>query len=157
MVDCFVFYRYSNQKRSKTEKMRLSYFYLFVTVGAIYAQCPDEDDGLALWSDPESWASNVCTNCLPNIKHIQNPNTRPCSNKRPYASFQKKSQLLLCRLRLSRITGYLEEKIWPLFKHGNLTSANKILWIRGGIAPQEQFLPFSTLFSIYISNQSLIT
>ena len=29
---------------------------------------------------------------------------------------------------------------------------NKILWIRGKIAPKEQFLPFSTKFSIYISN-----
>ena len=41
--------------------------------------------------------------------------------------------------------GYLEEKIWSLFKHRNLTSGNKILWIRGKIAPQEQFLPFSTI------------
>ena len=62
------------------------------------------------------------------------------------------SRLSLSRLRLSRITAYLEEKIYSLFKHGNLTSANKLLWIRGEIAPQEQFLPFSTIFSIYISN-----
>ena len=52
----------------------------------------------------------------------------------------------LSRLRLSRITAYLEEKIWSLFKHRNLTSGNKILWIRGEIAPQEQFLPFPTNF-----------
>ena len=47
---------------------------------------------------------------------------------------------------------YLEEKIWSLFKHRNLTSGNKILWIRGEISPQEQFLPFLTTFSMYISN-----
>ena len=27
-----------------------------------------------------------------------------------------------------------------------------MLWIRGEIDPQEQFLPFSTIFSTYISN-----
>ena len=67
-------------------------------------------------------------------------------------SYYLYSRLSLSRLRLSRITDYLEEKIWSLFKHGNLTSANKILWIRGEIAHQEQFLPFPTIFSIYISN-----
>ena len=62
------------------------------------------------------------------------------------------SRLSLSRLRLSRTTAYLEEKFWSLFKHRNLKSGNKILWIRGEIAPQEQFLPFPTIFSIYISN-----
>ena len=62
------------------------------------------------------------------------------------------SRFSLSRLRLSRITAYLEEKSWSLFKHRNLTSGNKILWIRGEIAPQEQFLPFSTIFSVYIFN-----
>ena len=37
--------------------------------------------------------------------------------------------------RLSRITPYLEVKIWSLFWHGNLTTGNKILWKRGEIAP----------------------
>ena len=64
----------------------------------------------------------------------------------------KYSRLSLSRLQLSRITAYLEEKIWFFFKHRNLTSGNKILWIRGEIAPQEQFLPFSTIFSVYIFN-----
>ena len=45
-----------------------------------------------------------------------------------------------------------QREIWPLFKHRNLTSGYKILWIRGEIAPQEQFLPFPTIVSIYISN-----
>ena len=62
------------------------------------------------------------------------------------------SQLSLSRLRLSRITAYLEEKIWSLVSHRNLKSGYKILWKRGEIAPGEQFLPFSTIFSIYISN-----
>ena len=36
-------------------------------------------------------------------------------------------------------------------KAGNLTTGNKILWKRGEIAPvEEQFLLFSTIFSIYI-------
>ena len=60
------------------------------------------------------------------------------------------SRLSLSRLRLSRITAYLEVKIWSLFKHENLTTGNKILWKRGEIAPKEQFLLFSTIFSIYL-------
>ena len=64
----------------------------------------------------------------------------------------KYSQLSLSPLRLSRITAYLEEKFWSLFSHRNLKSGYKILWKRGEIAPGEQFLPFSTIFSIYISN-----
>ena len=45
------------------------------------------------------------------------------------------SRLSLSRLRLSRITAYLEEKIWSFFKRRNLTSGNKILWIREEIVP----------------------
>ena len=60
------------------------------------------------------------------------------------------SRLSLSRLRLSRTTAYLEEKIWSFFKRRNLTSDNKILWKGGEIAPQEQFLVFSTIFSVYI-------
>ena len=33
-----------------------------------------------------------------------------------------------------------------------MTTGNKIMWKRGKIAPKEQFLLFSTLFHIYISN-----
>ena len=65
----------------------------------------------------------------------------------------KYSRLSLSRLRLSRITAYLEVKIWSLFKHGNLTTDNKIWWKRGKIAPQKQFLLFSTIFSIYLKLQ----
>ena len=60
-------------------------------------------------------------------------------------TWNKYSRLSLSRLQLSRITAYLGQKIWPLFKHRNLTSSNKILWIRE-IAPQEQFLPFPQYF-----------
>ena len=63
----------------------------------------------------------------------------------------KYSRLSLSRVRLSQRTAYLEEKIWSLFKHRNLTSGIKILWISGKIAPQEQFL-FPPNVSIYISN-----
>ena len=59
---------------------------------------------------------------------------------------QNYSRLSLSRLRLSRTTAYLEEKIWSLLKHRNPKSGNKILWIRGEIAPREQFLPFPQYF-----------
>ena len=50
--------------------------------------------------------------------------------------------------------GYLEQTLISKRKSGaclNLRSGNKILSIRGEIAPREQFLLFSTIFSIYIS------
>ena len=60
------------------------------------------------------------------------------------------SRTSLSRTRLSRITAYLEVKIWTLPKHENLRTGKKILWKRGEIAPKEQFLLFSTIFSIYL-------
>ena len=45
---------------------------------------------------------------------------------------------------------YLEVKIWSLPKHENLTTGKKIYWKRGEIAPKEQFLLFSTIFSNYL-------
>ena len=68
-------------------------------------------------------------------------------NRLPFPSY---SRLSLSRIRLFRITAYLEEKSWSMFKLRNLTSGYKILRIRGEIAPQEQFLPFPAIFSIYI-------
>ena len=53
------------------------------------------------------------------------------------------STSLISNNRLSR------SKIWSLFKHENLPTGNKILWKRGEIAPKEQFLLCSTIFSIY--------
>ena len=58
------------------------------------------------------------------------------------------SWLSLSRPRLSRITAYLEVKIWSLPKDENLTTGKQILWKRGEIAPKEQFLLFSTNFFI---------
>ena len=70
-----------------------------------------------------------------------------CS-KIPWKSISIYNRLSLSLLRLSRITAYLEEKIWPFFKRRNLTPGKKMLWIRGEIAPKEQFLPFSTILSV---------
>ena len=63
------------------------------------------------------------------------------------------SWLSLYRPRLSRITAYLEVKIWSLPKHENLTTGKNILWKRGEIAPKEQFLLFSTILSIHLKLQ----
>ena len=71
-------------------------------------------------------------------------------HKRPIMMWLKYSRLSLSRLRLSRITAYLEVKIGSQFLHENLTTGNKLLWKRGEIAPKEQFLLFSTIFSIYL-------
>ena len=64
----------------------------------------------------------------------------------------KYSRTSISRTRLFRITAYLEVKIWSQFQHETMTTGNKIMWERGEIAPKEQFLLFSTLFYIYISN-----
>ena len=61
------------------------------------------------------------------------------------------SWLPLSRPRLSRITAYLEVKIWPLPKHENLTRGKKILWRRGEIALRSNFSSFPQYFQ-YISN-----
>ena len=58
----------------------------------------------------------------------------------------------MSRPRLSRKTAYLEVKILSLTKHENLTTGKKILWKNGEIARQEQFLLFSTIFSIYLKS-----
>ena len=58
---------------------------------------------------------------------------------------------LISNNRLSR------SEIWSLPKHEHLTTGKKILWKRGEIAPKEQFLLFSTIFSIYLLTSSPIT
>ena len=70
-----------------------------------------------------------------------------------FALEQGYSWLSLSRTRLSRIAAYLEVKIGSLLKHEHLTTGNKISWKRGEIAPKEQFLLFSTIFSIYLKLQ----
>ena len=54
------------------------------------------------------------------------------------------STSLISNNRLSQ-----SENLVPV-KHENLTTGNKILWKRGEIAPKEQFLLCSTIFSIYL-------
>ena len=73
-----------------------------------------------------------------------------CGNKYSILRHLNYSWLSLSRPRLSRITAYLEVKILSLLKHENLTTGKKILWKKGEIAPKEQFLLFSTIFSIYL-------
>ena len=58
----------------------------------------------------------------------------------------KYSRLSLSRLRLSRITAYLEVKILFLFQHGNLQTGIKILWKRGAISPH-----FHNIFNISLT------
>ena len=41
-------------------------------------------------------------------------------------ALSKYSRLSLSRLRLSRITFYLEVKSWSMFEHGNLTTCNNL-------------------------------
>ena len=87
------------------------------------------------------------------VRDLINNNELTCWAVNEFAHLPKKrkySRLSLSRLRLSRITAYLEEKIWSFFKRRNLTSGNKVFWLRGETAPKEQFLPFSTIFSVYI-------
>ena len=56
------------------------------------------------------------------------------------------SRLLLSRLCLSRITAYLEVKIWSLFKQGNLITSNKYI-----VEKRRNFSSFPKYFQ-YISN-----
>ena len=83
------------------------------------------------------------------------PNFRKRKERRKCVIY---SRLSLFRLRLSRITAYLEEKIWSLFKHRNLTSGNKILWIGGAIS----LLPTSLItysfgkVGIFLNSENLI-
>ena len=66
-----------------------------------------------------------------------------------FADFSQK--LSLSRPRLSRITAYLEVKIWSLPKHENLTTGKKYC------RKEEQFLLFSTIVSIASKFKSPIT
>ena len=50
---------------------------------------------------------------------------------------------IVSRFRISRVTAYLEMKIWSLFSHGNQTIGNKILRKGGAIS-----LSFHNIFNI---------
>ena len=67
------------------------------------------------------------------------------------------SWLSLSRLRLSRITAYLEVKIWSLPKHENITTGKKILWKRGEIAQRSNFSSFPQYFQNISNFKSPIT
>ena len=56
--------------------------------------------------------------------------------------------LHVSRLRLSRITAYLEVKIWSRLKYENLTTGDKILWKRGKIAPPL----FQNIFNVSLTS-----
>ena len=59
------------------------------------------------------------------------------------------STSLISNNRLSR-----SEIVVPVFIHGNLRTGNKILWKRGEIAPQEQFLLFfHNIFNMFLSSR----
>ena len=74
-------------------------------------------------------------------------------NSNKYSIYQY-SWLSLSRPRLSRITAYLEVKIWSLPKHENLTTGKKILWKRGEIAPKGAISPlFHNIFNISITSR----
>ena len=44
------------------------------------------------------------------------------------------------------VYGHIGQNKYTVDPRRNLTTGNKLLWIRGEIAPQEQFLRFSTIF-----------
>ena len=57
-------------------------------------------------------------------------------------------RLALYRPPLSRITAYLEMKIWSLFINENLTTSNKILWKKRKIFLRSSFSPSRNIFNI---------
>ena len=109
---------------------------------------------------PEGQTAALCVSC--NILHHvkrQSHFTRAMQHMEPYKFASKDGNLYYTVDSLYLDFGYLElplisrRKSDPCFNiDRHLTSGNKILWIGGKIAPQEQFLPFSTIVSTYISN-----
>ena len=66
-----------------------------------------------------------------------------------YITFQKHANSNTVDSRYLELA-YLEAIIWSLLTHENLTTGNKISWKRREIAPKEQFILFSTIFSTYL-------
>ena len=64
----------------------------------------------------------------------------------------KYSWLSLSRTRLSRITAYLEVKIWSLPKHENLTTGKKYCGKEEKLLLRSNFSSFFTIFSIYLTS-----
>ena len=80
------------------------------------------------------------------------------SIKRNYTRLHSKySWLSLSRTHLSQMSAYLEEKIWSLPKHENLTKGKKYCGKEEKLLPRSNFSSFSQYFK-YISNfKNLIT
>ena len=64
---------------------------------------------------------------------------------------KKYSWLSLSRSRLSRITAYLEVKIWSLPKDENLATGNKILWKRSNFSSFPQYFQYISNFKSRIT------
>ena len=60
------------------------------------------------------------------------------------------SRTLLSQISLSRITAYLEVKIWSLIKHKNLTTGNKMLWKRGDFSAFPRYFQYVHIFKSQI-------
>ena len=66
--------------------------------------------------------------------------------------YLKYSRLSLSRLRLSRITAYLEVTIWSQFLHENLITGNKILWkLRSDFSSLPQYFQYISNFRSQIT------
>ena len=65
--------------------------------------------------------------------------------------YKKYSWLSLSRSHLSRITAYLEVKIWSLPKDENLATGNKILWKRSNFSSFPQYFQYISNFKSRIT------
>ena len=95
------------------------------------------------WSD--------CANAQDDL-NLRRENMSECTLSNVTAQmWQGYSWLSLSRPRVSRITAYLEVKIWSQLKNENLITGNKILWKRGELLLRSNFSSFPQYFQ-YISN-----
>ena len=90
------------------------------------------------------WTYTVCPD-------IYAPNTK-----------RKYNRLSLSRPRLSRITDYLDVKIWSLFKHGNLRTGGKILffsiylYVTSGVKLRIHLLKVVVRFIVFLKSTSSV-
>ena len=63
------------------------------------------------------------------------------------------SRLSLSRPRISRITAYLEVKIWSLPKHENLTTGNKYCGKEEKLLLRSNFSSFRNIFNISVTSR----
>ena len=69
------------------------------------------------------------------------------------ANLVKYSRLSLSRPRLSRITAYLEVKIWSLPKHENLTTGKKYCGKEEKLLLRSNFSSFRNIFNISVTSR----